>query len=266
MSDAPESRTTDLVWDAAGKGPHTVVWGHGLTGSRAADDAGPFAGLRTAVVDAGWRHVRYDARGHGHSPKPADEDLYRWDRLAGDVLAVADAAGADRFCAAGASMGAATALFAAVRAPERVQALVLVIPPTAWETRAAQGSIYQTSAAVAEAEGLPSLVALARELPPTTFLGEEGKTRSLANLAAMDPVAYPHVMGGAAASDLPEPAKIAEIHCPTLVLAWSDDAGHPISTAERLADLLPQARLSVATSPEEVAGWAGQMAEFLRSL
>ena len=163
-------------------------------------------------------------------------------------------------------MGAATSLFAAVRAPERVRALVLVIPPTAWETRAAQGSMYQQSAAVAEEQGLPGLVALAREMPPTTFFGEEGKARSLTNLAAMDATAYPHVMRGAAGSDLPGPAGIAAIRCPALVLAWSDDPGHPVSTAERLSDLLPQGRLAVAGSPQEVAGWPARIAEFLRSL
>ncbi len=254
---------TDLQWDAAGGGERTLVWGHGLTGSRRADDEGPFAGLRPAAVDAGWRHVRYDARGHGESPKPHDEVAYRWDVLAGDMLAVADAAGTQRFCAAGASMGAATSLYAALRAPDRVQSLVLVIPPTAWETREAQRSVYETSAATSAEQGHERLVELARALPPTTFFGEEGKQRSLRNLAAMDPAAYPYVMRGAASSDLPEPDDVRRIAVPALVLAWADDPGHPVSTAQRMGELLPQVQVHVARSPADVAGWPEVLAAFL---
>lgn len=35
----------------------------------------------------------------------------------------------------GMSMGCATSIYAAIQAPERVIGLILVIPPTAWETR-----------------------------------------------------------------------------------------------------------------------------------
>ncbi len=45
--------------------------------------------------------------------------------------------GAQKFVAGGSSMGCATSIYAALLAPERMKALVLVIPPTAWETRAA---------------------------------------------------------------------------------------------------------------------------------
>lgn len=254
---------TDLEWEQHGSGEHTVVWGHGLTSSRAGDDDGPLAGIVGAVVDAGRRCVRYDAAGHGASPKPADSAAYRWDRLAEDMLAVADAAGADRFCAAGASMGAATALHAALRAPQRVSSLVLVIPPTAWETRAAQSDGYETMAAIVETKGIERLVALVAEQEPTTFFGAEGQARRIANLRAMDESAYPFVMRGAAASDLPDPTAIATIEVPVRILAWSSDAGHPVSTAQRLADLLPRAELTVANSVAEVASWPAAIARFL---
>ncbi|MDQ1373389.1 MAG: 3-oxoadipate enol-lactonase, partial [Actinomycetota bacterium] len=111
------------------------VWAHGMTSSMAADDdSGVFDWSSLEAV----RVVRYDAPSHGRSPiAPSDED-HRWDRLADTMLSVADSAGFSTFVAGGASMGAATALHAAALAPERVSAMVLVIPPTAWETRAAQ--------------------------------------------------------------------------------------------------------------------------------
>ncbi|MGY6501186.1 MAG: alpha/beta fold hydrolase [Acidimicrobiales bacterium] len=256
----------NLEWEQHGDGPDTLVWGHGLTSSRPGDDSGPLAGIMPAVTEAGWRCVRYDARGHGGSPAPHDPDVYRWERLATDMLAVADAAGAERFCAAGASMGAATSLYAALTAPARVSSLVLVIPPTAWATRAAQREAYETMAAVVEAKGIERLVAAVAEQPPTTLFGSEGQRRTIDNLRAMDPDAYPFVMRGAAASDLPGLDAIATIDVPALVLAWSDDTGHPVSTAEQLATALPHGELSVARSVDEVGAWPGAIAGFLRRI
>lgn len=257
---------TDLDWDSYGDGERTLIWAHGLTSSRKAQADSPLAGITLGAAAGGWRVIRYDARGHGESPKPHDPDCYRWDRLADDMLEVADAVGVERFVAAGASMGAATSLFAALKAPERVEATVVVIAPTAWETRAAQGDAYETSASIVEAKGLDRLIAAASMQPPSTMFGEVGKERSLANMAAMDPEAFPHVMRGAAQSDLPTPDEIASIEAPTLLLSWAGDDGHPVSTGERLAELLPSSELRVALSPTEVEDWPQIIAEFLDRL
>ena len=91
----------------------TVLFHHGV-------------GARSACWD-GWtpalagRHrlVRFDMRGHGASPQPAD---FRWSlsALVDDLLAVADAAGAERFHLVGESTGGTVALAVAARLPERV--------------------------------------------------------------------------------------------------------------------------------------------------
>jgi hypothetical protein len=48
---------------------------------------------------------------------------------------------------------------------------------------------------------------------------------------------------------------VARIDVPTTILAWVDDPGHPLSTAESLALLLPHATLSVARTPGDVEAW-----------
>lgn len=257
---------TDLVWEVQGSSSRTVVWGHGLTGSRRAEDDSGLFSFGDASVAAGWRYVRYDARGHGRSPKPHSAVAYQWDCLAGDMLGVADAAGAERFCAAGASMGAATALYTALSVPQRVEALILVIPPTAWETREGQRDLYRGMAAIVERKGVERLLDAMEGEAPRTMFGDEGKARSIRNVEAMDCTALPYVFRGAGASDLPAPEEVAQVEVPALILCWSGDDGHPVSTGERLADLIPGAELHVATTPEEVLAWPERVGAFLSSL
>ncbi len=242
------------------------VWAHGLTSSRAQEDtAGLFAWSR--IPEA--RVVRYDAPGHGESGGSLDDTTYRWDQLALDLLGVMDHQGIGRAVIGGASMGCATSLHAVLLAPERVEALVLVIPPTAWETRAAQAGTYLAGADLAEAAGPAALAAVVREAPaPAVFaeLAELVRDASAAAIEAMDPALLPHVFRGAAASDLPSPDALAEIAVPTLVLAWAGDPGHPESTAHVLADTIPGATLSVARDLGAVLGWAAVVAAFLEGL
>ena len=69
------------------------------------------------------------------------------------------------------------------------------------------------------------------------------------------------MLRGAAGTDLPPPEVVAGIHAPTLLLAWTDDPSHPLSTATRLHELLPDSRLVVARSPSEVLGWPALFAD-----
>ena len=70
------------------------------------------------------------------------------------------------------------------------------------------------------------------------------------------------MMRGAADSDFPEVGAVARIRQPTLLLAWEGDDGHPLSTAEKLAELLPDATLSVARNLQELGAWPRRVAGF----
>lgn len=253
------SATTDAVAT-----PTPMIWGHGLTSSRAAEDE--FSLVDPARIREDRRLIRYDARGHGSSGDLADPADGEWDRLALDQVALLDAIGLDEVIVGGASMGTATALHAAPLLGERLRALVLAIPPTAWETRAAQVEIYDSMADIVEERGVEPLIAASANMPPPDpFLDDaaEYRSRRATAMRRHDPIRLAAAYRGARGADLPSPRAIAAIEVPVLILAWSGDPGHPVGTAERLDELLPNATLTVASTSADLAGWTERVRAFL---
>lgn len=258
-------RGVELVVEDRGSGA-AVVWGHGLTSSMAGDDQ--LGILHPDLAEDRYRLVRYDARGHGGSTGTTDPADYAYTALAEDQLALADALGLERFVSSGASLGTGTALHVAVRAPERVRALVLVIPPTAWEGRRDQGGIYRASARLVAEEGVDALIAQAEAEPlPAIFepFADLLKAGIRARYEPFDPAVLSALLAGVGGSDLPSREEVATITAPTLILAWEGDPIHPRSTADELAALIPGAELHVAPTLGEVVGWRARIADFLEA-
>ena len=246
--------------DSGGSGPLTV-YAHGLSGSRAKEDLVRRMDY-AALEAAGRRVVRYDARGHGQSGGADVESDYTWPNLALDLIALLDALGADEpVSAIGASMGTATILHALTIAPQRFDRIVLTCPPTAWETRAAQSDLYRASAQFAQDNGKAAYVERARSMPRPPPLADLPPEYSVPDI---DEALLPTVLRGAAASNVPPPEAIAAVTQPTLILAWTDDPGHPVSTAERLHELIPGSQLHVSSTKDQLATWGQQAADFLR--
>lgn len=83
-----------------------------------------------AIAQAGWRAVAPDMRGMGQSEAPPDPGAYGIDHVVGDLLGLLDAIGAERAVFAGLDFGAFTVYDLALRAPERVIAVIgLENPP-----------------------------------------------------------------------------------------------------------------------------------------
>jgi pimeloyl-ACP methyl ester carboxylesterase len=57
------------------------------------------------------------------------------------------------------------------------------------------------------------------------------------------------------------PEELASIAVPTLLLAWSDDMTHPVSTALALAETLADTRLVVARTPYGIMAWPSLFAD-----
>jgi len=79
-----------------------------------------------ALAQAGFKVIVPDMRGYGRSDKPPEVADYTMDRLVGDVLAVMEAAGAERAHVVGHDWGAGVAWALASVAAERVDHLVVL--------------------------------------------------------------------------------------------------------------------------------------------
>lgn len=258
MSEFVELRGVRFAYSDVGSGP-IVLYAHGLSSSRAGD-----ARMRLAEFSPLSEHARliaYDARGHGESSGTTDSADYTWSSLADDMIALADHFSPDaKVSVIGSSMGTGTTLHAAVTAPERFDRLVLTAPPTAWETRAGQTEIYAAMADLAASSTPEALAAMMAQAPLAPIF---------ADVPGFPPVPdithelLPIVFRGAGRSDLPLPAALAEIRQPTLVLAWATDPGHPVSTAERLVELIPGSRLHISETSNDIRTWGTLAAEFL---
>ncbi len=255
----------ELGVDEPGEGP-MMLWGHGLTSSRANEDARNLFAIEASASAAGYGLVRYDARGHGTSEGTQDPAHYRWDSLAQDALAIHHtmASPAKAWVVGGASMGAATTLHLAVSHPEVVAAMILVIPPTAWATRAAQREQYQKGAEFVRQRGKAAYVAAANLMPVITLFADDPDAARFA--PDITEALLPIVLEGAASSDLPAEAELRALSMPALILAWDTDPGHPVITAQRLAEYLPHNELHVAATLAQVRGWGPTITHFLQGL
>lgn len=221
-----------------GEGP-PLLWSHGMFFPIDVDDEST---LGRILCDAPhFTVIRWDARGNGRTPPGATVTEHVWSELAVEVIALADALGIDRFAAGGISMGAAVTLHAALKAPDRVAAMLLLAMPTAWETRPAEQQRYRdllafTSPAALAAHVQEDLDALfpAGSLPASL-------RAMVAEMRAADWTALERVILGAAASDMPEKQALSQLRTRALLRPWPDDVGHPMSTAEALAAALPNA-------------------------
>jgi pimeloyl-ACP methyl ester carboxylesterase len=249
-----------------GEGP-ALIWSHGLLHPIALEELTPLREFLDGIQ--GRRVVRYDARGHGGSAAGRSDAANRWDQLGADLLELAGTLEIGRFVTAGASMGVAASLYAALRAPERIAALLLVIPPTAWEIRPAQAGLYRGMAQLLDEKGSGALTEVVEEelrKQPVAPGFEPAQEALLEALRVWDPPALGHVLRGAAESDLPDPERLAEIDAPALIVAVQEDPGHPLSTAQELAERMPFAQLRVVESLTEIEEIRATTTRFLAEL
>ncbi|NUT48732.1 MAG: alpha/beta hydrolase [Saccharothrix sp.] len=211
------------------------------------------------ALAAGRRLLTFDQRGHGHSTGRPVPDDYTFENVTRDLLGLVDAAGVDEpMDFIGSSLGAAMALHGALAAPERFGCLVLVIPPVAWDIEARRW--YDDTADAIEQLGAPAWRREWAAAEPLPIFAEYPKFDLTPDVA--DDL-LPSVLRGVARSDLPAPEAVATLRHPTLILTWDTDPLHPVATAERLHELIPDSSLHVARTVPEIRTWTRRTTDFL---
>ena len=133
------------------------------------------------------RMILIDARGHGHSEKPTTMDSYAMDRLVGDVIAVLDDCELAQTAYLGYSMGGRVGFGLAIRAPERVRALIVGGASHRPQNGALDRIFYPGFVDTIETEGIESFLEqcsgrLGRAIDPAVrqvFLGSDPRARAV---------------------------------------------------------------------------------------
>lgn len=236
-----------------GEGPPLVragVWMTHLEHDWATQVWGPLH----ARLGAQFRLVRYDQRGTGLSDR--DVDRLDFDAMVGDLEAVTDAFGLDRFCLLGISQGVAAAVDYAARHPERVSALVLVGGyAQGWRKRGdpagvQRGEALRALTAVGWGQDNPAFRQLFTSLAmPHATRQQMDAFNELQRVSASAAVAAQFVdMVG----DLDVTDRLAAVRVPTLVLHNRDDAWVPCELGRAVAAGIPGAQFVSLPSSSHV--------------
>jgi 3-oxoadipate enol-lactonase len=186
------------------------------------------------------RVLRYDTRGHGHSPAPPPP--YTLADLGGDLIALLDRQGIERASLCGVSLGGMVSMWVAAHAPDRVERLVLCStsalfgPPEIWAERAA----------LVRSGGMETVAdtVIARWFTPTFAAARPDVVADTrAQLVATSAEGYAACCGVIERMDLR--ADLPGIRVPTLVIAARDDLSTPPEHAQVIAAGIPRARLVV---------------------
>jgi 3-oxoadipate enol-lactonase len=189
-----------------------------------------------------YRVLAYDARGHGETPAPPGP--YTLDDLVDDVAALLDEVGAERAHLAGVSLGGMVALRMAVRAPQRVDRLVVLCTSASTDA----GPFRERAAAVRQGGTAPLAATVVSRWVTPAFAAEHPEVvrRLEGMVAGCDDQGYAACCEVVA--DVEMLADLPRITAPTLVVSGAEDQALPPEHQRVIAEAIPGARL-VTLSP-----------------
>ncbi|TDE00596.1 alpha/beta fold hydrolase [Jiangella asiatica] len=197
-------------------------------------------------------------RGVGESPAPDEPPAGSYWRQADDVEALRRHLGVDRVVLAGHSAGTRLAVSYAAQYPDRVAALILITPPTAYLVDVPSDA----DAIVERRRGEPAFdAALAALEAGPAELTDEGfyawqQVMSPTAFATWTPAYAEHVRRGRwflaanrAYFSVPPPDDLAQrlraVAAPTLVVAGAEDATTGVAPVRAVSELFPAGRVAV---------------------
>lgn len=260
-----------LAVEVAGSGPGLILV-HGFGGAKEdfADHVPALARDHTVVV--------FDHRGHGSSDKPRERAAYSLDRMATDVLEVADGCGLDSFRVLGHSMGGMIVRQLPLRTPERVDALVMM-DTAAGPIPGFDPELMEAAAEVGFTRGkdaLKELLDLAPVLETPAYLRTLTQRPGYQEFVERKWDDLSEIMWGEMAVAMARQpddfaALVAAVHVPTLVIVGEQDAPF-VGPCRDMAVAIEGAQLAVIPdaghSPqfENPDAWIDALSRFLASV
>ena len=189
---------------------------------------------QAAHFSRAYRVLRYDQRGHGHSE--ASEGRYSFDTLIADALAMMDALRIKRAHFCGLSMGGATAMGMAQRAPERLDRVVVCDSPCASTPASTQQ--WEERIATARTQGMAALAdpTIARWFPPETIAAKPPHLAKIRQMILATPV-NGFIGCAAALGDHDFRSSVRTVTRPVLFLAGEKDGTTPAAMQQMQAEL-----------------------------
>ena len=227
---------TQVAYAKSGNGPPLLRAGHFLTHLKR-DWEGSVYQPMIAALSAAHTLVRYDQRGTGLSQ--ADVDDLSLEAYADDMLAVADAAGLDRFPIFATSQGVPVSIHFAATYPERVSRLVL------FGGFAKGRKVREDDFSHDDAEALMTLINKGWGNPDGPFMSafvslfcpdasrKERASIAESQIASATPEMAVRIRKTIDQFDVTD--KLGSVQAPTLILHASGDAIHPLSQGRMLA-------------------------------
>lgn len=213
--------------DTGGQGP-AVVFSHGFLMDATMFDR------QAAALTPGYRVITWDQRGHGGTR--ATGTFSYWDSAA-DVLALLDHLGVERAVLAGMSQGGFLSLRAALTAPERVRALVLIDSQAGQEDPAMAPGYEQIHQAWLESgPGPVQEVVASIILGPGQWDGWYAKWNEQYARWAPDDLGQLNWPFRCLMDRDDITGRLAEVTCPALVVHGTADAAIPLARAEAVRD------------------------------
>ena len=216
-----------------GSGP-TVLLLHDADGDHLS-----FAPQLETLAAAGYRAVAWDMPGYGRS---APVEPYGLKGLAQRCLLLLDALQCDEATLVGHGLGAMLALELALRAPLRVQRLVLSAGGPPLDTAAVAAWVAPRLAALDEGLSMAELADRAVKTAAGDAALPEGLQLARHCLGRVSAATYRHALQAVAgfARSAPE---LMRVHQATLLIAGTQDRSTPPEALQALAHVLPDARL-----------------------
>jgi pimeloyl-ACP methyl ester carboxylesterase len=226
-----------IYFEDVGSGP-PIVMGHSILCS------GKMWMYQVPTLAERYRVINIDQRGHGKSVPAAGP--YALHDMVEDAFAVLDHLEIERAVWAGLSMGGMVAMHAAVTAPDRVAALLLL------DTHAGEETMYKKLKYRAMSIGAKAFGV--RPFFPAVLPLLFGRTTLAENQSLVDEwkprfeEIHVQSLARAVTALTRRPSivrELGEVLCPSLVIVGEEDASLPPPISQEIADALPNASLVV---------------------